>query len=394
MNFDFDEEEFERDVKIKVVGVGGGGGNAVENMVRNNVEGVDFIIINTDVSALKAKDGSTMERVQIGRKTTRGRGAGGNPPIAAESAKENRDDIQEVLKGASLVFIAAGMGGGTGTGAAPVVAEIAKEMGILTVGVVTKPFDFEREYKMNLALQGIAELRKHVDALVIVPNQRLLTIKEKNISIKAAYAMVDDILYKAVKGISDVINGSGEINIDFEDAKTTLEGAGDAHIAIGHGKGDERAEQAVDEVVNSPLLETSIKNAGKLLVNFVISDDTPLEDVAKVMELLTESAAKDVQVIHGVTFDSSLEDEIIITVIATCFKDGSDNTLAKPDGAAAKTVLASASAEQTVSEQPLQTISEEKPFSESLVFPATPGSADDDDDPFSALSELLNSRGN
>ena len=142
MNFDFDEEEFERDVKIKVVGVGGGGGNAVENMVRNNVEGVDFIIINTDVSALKAKDGSTMERVQIGRKTTRGRGAGGNPPIAAESAKENRDDIQEVLKGASLVFIAAGMGGGTGTGAAPVVAEIAKEMGILTVGVVTKPFDF------------------------------------------------------------------------------------------------------------------------------------------------------------------------------------------------------------------------------------------------------------
>ena len=205
--------------------------------------------------------------------------------------------------------------------------------------------------------------------------------------------MVDDILYKAVKGISDVINGSGEINIDFEDAKTTLEGAGDAHIAIGHGKGDERAEQAVDEVVNSPLLETSIKNAGKLLVNFVISDDTPLEDVAKVMELLTESAAKDVQVIHGVTFDSSLEDEIIITVIATCFKDGSDNTLAKPDGVATKTVLASAPAEQTVSEQPLQTISEEKPFSESLVFPATPGSADDDD-PFSALSELLNSRGN
>ena len=176
MSFEFDEEEFERDVKIKVVGVGGGGGNAVENMVRNNVEGVDFIIVNTDVAALKAKDGSAMERVQIGRKTTKGRGAGGKPPVAAESAKENSDDIEEALNGASLVFVAAGMGGGTGTGAAPVIAEIAKKKGILTVGVVTKPFEFEREYKMNLALQGIAELRKYVDALIIVPNQKLLSI--------------------------------------------------------------------------------------------------------------------------------------------------------------------------------------------------------------------------
>ena len=389
MNFDFDDEEFERDVKIKVVGVGGGGGNAVENMVRNNVEGVDFIIINTDVAALKSKDGNTMERVQIGRKTTKGRGAGGKPPVAAESAKENSDDIAEVLKGASLVFVAAGMGGGTG--AAPVIAQIAKDMGILTVGVVTKPFDFEREFKMNLALQGIAELRKYVDALIIVPNQRLLSIKEKNISIKAAYAMVDNVLYQAVKGISDLITHDGVINIDFEDVRTTLEGAGDAHMAIGHGSGDTRAEDAVAEVVNSPLLETSIKNAGKLLVNLTMSEDTPLDDVEKVMQLLTQSAAPDVQVIHGVDLDSSLSDEMVITVIATCFKDNAGHSMVTSDEAVAKTVLASTFTDDAGSENKV-----ENSLTESLVFPETPANAGDiaEDDPFSELSELLNNRGN
>lgn len=391
MSFEFDEEEFERDVKIKVVGVGGGGGNAVENMVRNNVEGVDFIIVNTDVAALKAKDGSAMERVQIGRKTTKGRGAGGKPPVAAESAKENSDDIEEALNGASLVFVAAGMGGGTGTGAAPVIAEIAKKKGILTVGVVTKPFEFEREYKMNLALQGIAELRKYVDALIIVPNQKLLSIKEKNISIKAAYAMVDNVLYQAVKGISDLITHDGFINIDFEDVRSTLEGAGDAHMAIGHGSGDTRAEEAVAEVVNSPLLETSIKNAGKLLVNLTMSEDTPLDDAEKVMQLLTQSASKDVQVIHGVDFDSDLKDEMVITVIATCFKDSEGHSMITSDEAVAKTVLASTPTEDTGSEK-----SADSSFSESLIFPETPANAGEssDDDPFTELSALLNNRGN
>ncbi len=384
MNFEFDEEEFERDVKIKVVGVGGGGGNAVENMVRNNVEGVDFIIVNTDVAALKNKDGNAMERIQIGRKTTKGRGAGGKPPVAAESAKENRDDIAEAIRGASLVFVAAGMGGGTGTGAAPIIAEIAKEQGILTVGVVTKPFDFEREYKMNLALQGIAELRKNVDALIIIPNQRLLTVKEKNISIKAAYAMVDDVLYQAVKGISDLVNDNGVINIDFEDVKSTLEDAGDAHMAIGHGTGDDRAEQAVREVVESPLLETSIKNAGKLLVNFRISDDTPLSDVAKVMDMLTEAAAEGVQVIHGVNFDSELADEMVITVIATSFTDTQGNQLVTSDEAV-ETVLTGISSESAGDDA--------NGVTESLVFPKTPGDTADEDDPFSALSDLLNNRG-
>ncbi len=374
MNFDFDIEEFERDVKIKVVGVGGGGGNAVANMVRNNVEGVEFIVVNTDVAALMKMDGNSMERVQIGRKTTKGRGAGGKPPVAEESAKENRDDIAEQLKGATLVFIAAGMGGGTGTGAAPIVAEIANEMGILTVGVVTKPFDFEREYKMNLALQGIAELRKSVDTLVIVPNQRLLSIREKNISMKAAYEMVDDVLLQAVKGISDLVNGAGFINIDFSDVKATLEKAGDAHMAIGHGKGENAAEQAVQEIITSPLLETSIRNAGKLLVNLQISEDTPLDVVNTVMNLLTESAAQDVQVIHGVAFGDDLDDEIIVTVIATCFQDDDGITYVTSD--------------EELSEV-LSGIS-----SDSTVFPSAPGSAFSfEDDDHDELFELLNSRG-
>ena len=374
MNFDFDIEEFERDVKIKVVGVGGGGGNAVANMVRNNVEGVEFIVVNTDVAALMKMDGNSMERVQIGRRTTRGRGAGGKPPVAEESAKENREDIAEQLKGATLVFIAAGMGGGTGTGAAPIVAEIASEMGILTVGVVTKPFDFEREYKMNLALQGIAELRKNVDTLVIVPNQRLLSIREKNISMKAAYEMVDDVLLQAVKGISDLVNGAGFINIDFSDVKATLEKAGDAHMAIGHGKGENAAEQAVQEIVTSPLLETSIRNAGKLLVNLQVSEDTSLDVVNTVMNLLTESASADVQVIHGVAFGDDLDDEIIVTVIATCFQDEEGNAYVTSD--------------EEISEV-LSGIS-----SDSAVFPATPGSVSEfEDDDHSDLFDLLNSRG-
>lgn len=326
MNFEFDTEEFDRDVKIKVVGVGGGGGNAIEHMVKKGVDGVEFIVINTDVAALRSKDGETMERIQIGRKTTKGRGAGGKPPVAAESANENKEDIIETLKGASMVFIAAGMGGGTGTGAAPVIAEIAKSMNVLTVGVVTKPFDFECAHKMNLALKGIAELRQYVDALIIIPNQRLLKISESNISMKAAYSMVDDVLFKAVKSISDLINRDGVINIDFEDVKATLECSGDAHMAIGHGSGFEKAEEAVQQIIDSPLLETSIKNAGKLLINIVMSEDTALEDVAKVMDKLTSVATHEVEVIHGVDFSSEMKDEMEVTVIATSFTDEDEDT--------------------------------------------------------------------
>lgn len=390
MSFDFDEEEFERDVKIKVIGVGGGGGNAVDDMTKRGIDFVEFAIVNTDVAALRSKNGDAMERIQIGRKTTHGRGAGGKPEIAAASAEENKDDIAEALKGVSMVFICAGMGGGTGTGAAPKIAEVARDMNILTVGVVTKPFEFERQYKMNLAMQGIAELRKYVDALIIIPNQKLLGLNEKNISMRAAYQMVDDVIYKAVKSISDIVNHDGMVNIDFEDVKATLEGSGDAHMAIGYGNGLERAEEAVQQIVESPLLETSIKNAGKLLVNFVLSEDTPLDDVEKVMNALTAAAVPDVQVIHGVDLTNNLNNEMEITVIATSFRtDDGQPAPAKP-------------AAQPAEEKPKgegNTLTEEEPVvpadaksestGASLVFPADP---DQEDDPFGELRELLDRR--
>ena len=386
---EFEEKSFENLANIKVIGVGGGGNNAVNRMISAGVQGVEFISVNCDAQALLLS--KAPNRIQIGEKLTKGLGAGANPEVGEKAAEESRDQLLESLRGADMVFVTAGMGGGTGTGAAPVIAEIAKKKGILTVGVVTKPFEFEREYKMNLALQGIAELRKYVDALIIVPNQKLLSIKEKNISIKAAYAMVDNVLYQAVKGISDLITHDGFINIDFEDVRSTLEGAGDAHMAIGHGSGDTRAEEAVAEVVNSPLLETSIKNAGKLLVNLTMSEDTPLDDAEKVMQLLTQSASKDVQVIHGVDFDSDLKDEMVITVIATCFKDSEGHSMITSDEAVAKTVLASTPTEDTGSEK-----SADNSFTESLIFPETPANAGEsgDDDPFTELSALLNNRGN
>ena len=381
MNFEVDEDQFECDVKIKVIGVGGGGGNAVDNMVKSGVDNVDFAVINTDAAALRSKDQDLMDCVQIGVKTTHGRGAGGKPEVAAASAEENKNAIAEVVEGSSMVFICAGMGGGTGTGAAPKVAEIAKENGILTVGVVTKPFDFERQYKMNLAMQGIAELRKYVDSLIIIPNQKLLTLNEKNLTMKKAYEMVDDVMYKAVKSISDIVNHYGMLNIDFEDVKATLEGSGDAHMAIGHGSGDNRAEEAVQQIVESPLLETSIKNAGKLLVNLVISEDTPLDDVNKVMDLLTAAAVENVQVIHGVDISSELKDEMEITVIATSFVNNTDKPLAAPAEPAQKKEAQPAQA----SEKPVQEVS----AAESMMFPSD---QDDEDDPFGELRALLDHR--
>ncbi|MCL2076791.1 MAG: cell division protein FtsZ [Oscillospiraceae bacterium] len=312
------------DVKIKVFGIGGGGGNALEHMAKQGVPGVEYIAVNTDVPALRTKDKNLMTRLQIGRKTTKGRGAGGDPEIAAESAREDREEIEKVLKGSSMVFISAGMGGGTGTGAAPVIADIARDMGILTVGIVTKPFDFEREHKMNLALKGIAEMRKYVDALVIIPNQRLLKLNERALNFRQAFAMVDDVLYKVVSGISELLNNTAVMNIDFADLKSTLEEAGDAHIAIGIGTGDNKVDEAVQKIVNSPLLETSIANAGKVLVNVVMSEDTLLHEVDEVMNKITGVAHPDVKVIYGADYSPGLKDEMVVTIIATCFNVSED----------------------------------------------------------------------
>lgn len=330
------------DVKIKVIGVGGGGCNALEYMARlyakeaeeNEAKGgdvmsdlrdkIEFIALNTDVAALRSKDKTLMRRIQIGKKCCKGRGAGGRPEVAAEAAKESREDIEKAIEGASIVFIGAGMGGGTGTGAAPVVAEIAQEMNIITVGVVTKPFEYEREYKMNQAIKGIDEMRKHVDSLLIIPNERLLKTNEKMLSFKQAFAMVDDVLYRSVKIISDVVYESttGRIGTDFADLCSILSNSGDAHIALGTGTGENKIQDAVSQVVNSPLLETSINHATKLLVNVTLSADSAINDLRDVISMISDAADPSVEMIQGVSQREDLSDTISIAVIATGFKAG------------------------------------------------------------------------
>lgn len=351
MSVVIDEDDFEYetdnldesavyDVKIKVIGVGGGGCNAVEHMAKSYArdaeailekggtpmnEHIEFVAMNTDVAALKNKDKMLMRRVQIGKKCCKGRGAGGRPETAAEAAKESRDEIETLIDGAAIVFIAAGMGGGTGTGAAPIVAEIAQELGIITVGVVTKPFEFEREHKMNQAMKGIDEMRKHVDALLIIPNERLLKLNEKMLAFKQAFAMVDDVLYRSVKIVSDIVStANGTINTDFADLCTILSSAGDAHIAIGTASGENKIKDAVSQVVNSPLLETSIANATKLLVNVTLSADSSIRDLHDSISLITAAAAPEVEMIQGVNQNDELTDTISIAVIAAGFKTCDD----------------------------------------------------------------------
>lgn len=332
--FDHLDESAVYNIEIKVFGVGGGGCNAVENMAKKGLRdknvkdvsdddvNIEFVAVNTDVAALKDKDKTLMRRVQIGRKCAKGRGAGGRPEVGAEAAREDREDVEKYLKGSSLVFISAGMGGGTGTGAAPVIAEIAQEMGILTIGVVTKPFEFEREQKMNQAMKGIDEMRKHVDALVIIPNQRLLQLNEKQLTFHAAFSMVDDVLHRSVKIVSDMINKTAVVNVDFSDLSTIIKNAGDAHIAIGTGSGDKKVDDAVQQVVNSPLLETSIKNAGRLLVYITLSQDALMTDVDDAMHAITKACGADAEIIFGANYGpADMKDSIAISVIATCFKE-------------------------------------------------------------------------
>ena len=344
-NFEYDLDNLDDnavyDVKIKVIGVGGGGGNAVEYMAKlyqkeaEELEAkggdamsdlrdkIEFIALNTDVAALKSKDKNLMRRIQIGKKCCKGRGAGGRPEVAAEAAKESREDIEKAIDGASIVFIGAGMGGGTGTGAAPVVAEIAQEMNIITVGVVTKPFEYEREYKMNQAVKGIDEMRKHVDSLLIIPNERLLKTNEKMLSFKQAFAMVDDVLYRSVKIISDVVYESttGRIGTDFADLCSILSNSGDAHIALGVGTGENKIQDAVSQVVNSPLLETSINHATKLLVNVTLSADSAINDLRDVISMISDAADPSVEMIQGVSQREDVTDTISIAVIATGFRE-------------------------------------------------------------------------
>ena len=316
------DDDFEDQTKIMVIGVGGGGGNAVSHMVEGDMTGIDYVVANTDVKALRSKDGSRMRRIQIGKKRTRGQGAGNNPSVGQDSAEENRDDLKNVMESESMVFIAAGMGGGTGTGAAPVVASIAKEMGKLTVGVVTKPFTFEGQAKMNQALKGIAEMRKYVDSLIVIPNERVKEISNAKLSMADAFKAVDNVLYKAVKSISDLVKGVGFISLDFADVTMALKDSGIAHMAIGQGKGDNKNADALDQVLHSPLLETSISGARRLLISIVIPMTTSADEVDIIATEITKNAAPDAEIKMGMQFDDNLaEDEVSIIVIATDFLD-------------------------------------------------------------------------
>ncbi|WXR62010.1 cell division protein FtsZ [Peptostreptococcaceae bacterium AGR-M142] len=314
LQFDVEMEEF---AKIKVIGVGGGGGNAVNRMILEKLGGVDFIAINTDKQALISSQAEI--KIQIGEKLTRGLGAGANPEVGAKAAQETRDEIQKALSGADMVFVTAGMGGGTGTGAAPIVAEIAKEMGILTVGVVTKPFVFEGRKRMANAEKGIENLKQRVDTLITIPNDRLLQIVEKRTSMLEAFKKADEVLKQGVQGISALIAEPGLINLDFADVQTIMKGQGLAHMGIGQASGENRAVNAVKQAIQSPLLETSIRGAKGVLLNITGGSDLGLFEVNEAAELVEESTDDEANIIFGAVIDESLGDEIRITVIATGF---------------------------------------------------------------------------
>ena len=313
-DFDVEVEEF---ANIKVVGVGGGGNNAVNRMVDCGVRGIEFVAVNTDRQALNSSKADL--KLQIGEKLTRGLGAGANPEIGMKAAEENRNEITEALKGADMVFITAGMGGGTGTGAAPIVAEIAKQMGILTVGVVTKPFTFEGRRRTIHAEKGIEELKTKVDTLVTIPNDRLLQVAEKKTTMVEAFAMADEVLKQGIQGISDLIAVPNLINLDFADVKTIMQDQGIAHMGIGKASGENRAVEAAKQAIKSPLLETSIDGARAVLLNITGGADLGIFEVNEAADLIRQSVDKDANIIFGAGIDESLKEEIKITVIATGF---------------------------------------------------------------------------
>ena len=305
--------ESENSARIIVVGVGGAGNNAVNRMIDENTAGVEFIGVNTDKQALQGCKASTP--MQIGEKLTKGLGAGAKPEIGEKAAEESQDEIQSSLKGADMVFVTCGMGGGTGTGAAPVIAKIAKDMGILTVGVVTKPFRFEGKKRMNNALGGIEKLKSNVDTLIVIPNDRLLEIVDRHTSIPEALKKADAVLQQAVQGITDLISSAGLINLDFADVQTVMKDKGVAHIGIGHAKGDDKATEAVKQAVSSPLLETSIDGATDVIIN--ITGDISLIEANEAATYVQELAGEDANIIFGAMYDENAQDDCTITVIAT-----------------------------------------------------------------------------
>ena len=369
-------------VNIKVIGVGGGGNNVVNRMVQTGAKGVEFVAVNTDKQVL-SRSGATY-KIQIGEKLTHGQGAGSNPEIGRKSAEENRAQIAKALEETDMVFITAGMGGGTGTGAAPVVADVAREAGVLTIGVVTKPFGFEGRRRMVQAEQGIEDLKDKVDSLVIIPNERLKHATDQKITFANAFAIADDVLRQAVQSISDLINDTGFINLDFADVTSVMKDAGFAHMGVGRAEGKNKAEEAAKMAISSPLLETSINGAKGVLVNVTGSMDIGLDEVEQAATLVQQAAHPDANIIFGATFDEAMEDEIRVTVIATGFDEstGKSTMAEKPFTEAEKKVEQTAAAQKA----------EETADAPQQPEPASVSSGDAEDDPFDAIFNIFNKR--
>ena len=319
--------EMDQIAKIKVIGVGGGGCNAVNRMIESGVKGVEFIVANTDLQVLNASKASN--KLQMGESMTGGLGAGANPEVGREAAIESKEEIKESLKGADMVFVTCGMGGGTGTGAAPVIAEIAQDLGALTVGIVTKPFRFEGKKRTEQAVIGIDELKKHVDTLIVIPNDRLRDIIDKSTPMLDAFKEVDNVLHRGVQSISDLIAVSGLVNLDFADVKAVMEKRGNALIGIGLGVGENRAIEAAKQAVSSPLLETSVSGATDAIINVTGGTNLTLFEAEDAAEVVRQSANTDINIIFGAVINENLTDEVIVTVIATGFEDEDKNQINK-----------------------------------------------------------------
>ncbi len=370
-------------VTIKVVGVGGAGNNVVNRMVSTGTKGVEFIAINTDKQALSGSNAN--QKIQIGEKLTHGQGAGSDPEIGKRSAEENRNNIAKCFEDTDMVFITAGMGGGTGTGAAPTIADIAREAGVLTVGVVTKPFSFEGKRRMEQAKHGIEELLGKVDSLLIIPNDRLKYATDQKVTFANAFEIADDVLRQAVTSISDLIKNTGFINLDFADVTCIMKDAGFAHMGVGTAIGKGKAEEAARAAIASPLMETSINGAHGVLINITGSADIGLDDVEAAASLVEEAAHPDANIIFGATFDDTMEDQIRVTVIATGFEE-------TQSAAAPVSEQKSAAEEQTKQENLFAAATEIAAEAAAPVAPAPPPQPVTEEDPFDSIFRIFNSK--
>lgn len=414
MGFEF-EMDYDSVVNIKVIGVGGGGNNAVNRMVTSGLQGVEFIAINTDKQALNRSEASV--KIQVGTKLTKGQGAGSRPEIGRKAAEESREDINKALEGADMVFITAGMGGGTGTGGAPVVAQIAREMGILTVGVVTRPFGFEGKKRMEQANAGIDQLKENVDSLIVIPNERLKYVSDQKISFKNAFEIADNVLHQAVASISELITVPGLINLDFADVTSIMKGAGFAHMGVGSAAGKDKAEEAAKMAIQSPLLESSINGAHGVILSVIGSEDIELDEIEQAASMIQAAAHPDAHIIFGASISEDADDEIRVVVIATGF-DNPPATKQQQDRSAmfsnakrtAQTFAAPAqqfsAPAQQFSAPAQQFAAPAQSFSASTVAPMQPqqaqpsqaqasvadGQSLDEDDPFADIMKIFSSK--